>query len=579
MAANSLTAQQNYQFIIVDKDDNTLLEKQITDTLTIYNFLDSIQKVDFAKGHILSSVDNWKRKDSVHTINYYQGPAFKWGQIRYDRSQEWMEAFLDYELRELEGKTLRIDQLQELNEKMIARLENSGYPFAAINLDSISVDSTVLESYLKVDRGPFITFDTIKNIGTSQVSNNYLTRYLGIEKNAVYDKRAIADLENKLREISFFKMKDPPKIAFVNNKAEVLLNLAKSKSSHFDFIIGLLQNNTGTGQRFTVVTDFTAEMRNQLGYGERFFLSFERLRPENQKIDLAFDYPYLLDTPFGVSFKFGQFRNEDLWIDRYFELGAQYYFQGRDYLNVSWNNRVSNLIEIDTMQLLQTERLPTNLDFSYNGITIGFLKENLDYRFNPSKGYEVSLSTNAGLKRIRPNVTIQNILSEDVNFIDSYDSLQLNTYQLGLELDASYFIPLARSVTIKTGVRSAYQFNEVALFQNDLYRIGGNRILRGFDEQSILSSFYSVFTAELRFILAQESNNFTLALPFVDYAAEYNPLRLPDERWDTPLGIGVGMNFETSAGIFSFAMAIGKRLDNPFDFGDLKIHFGYVNLF
>jgi len=577
--SQSLISQSSFRFILQNQENTILEDKILSDTTQIYLYVDSLQREDFNQGYLLSSIDRWERVDSTHTLHYFKGDAYKLGKLSYDRTQEWIEPFLDDRLRRLEGQTLKIQTISETADKMITRLENSGYPFASVQLDSLSIIDETLTAMLKIDRGDYITFDTIKNIGTSSISNNYLRRYLNVEKGAPFDKSLLVDLDAKLKEVSFFKSKDQPQIAFINKKAEILLNLEKSKSSNFDFIIGLLQNTTGGAQRYSIVADFTAEMRNQLGFGERFFLQFQRLRPENQTIDIAFEYPYILNSPFGVNVSFGQFRNEDQWIDREFEVGGQYYLQGRDYLKVAWNNKTSNLITIDTTQLLQTQSLPQNLDISYNGLTLGLLKEELDYRFNPSRGYEIALSGNAGLKNVRPNLTIESINNEDVDFATAYDTIELNTYELGLKLDMAGYIPINRSVTIKTALRSALKYNQSALFQNDLFRIGGNRILRGFDEQSVLSSFYSVFTAELRFILAQESNNFTLSLPFIDYALEYNPLRPIGERWDRPLGIGVGMNFQTTAGIFSFAMAVGKRLNNPFDFGNLKIHFGYINLF
>ena len=43
------------------------------------------------------------------------------------------------------------------------------------------------------------------------------------------------------------------------------------------------------------------------------------------------------------------------------------------------------------------------------------------------------------------------------------------------------------------------------MFQNELFRIGGLKTLRGFDEESIFASVYSIFTLEYRFILEQNS--------------------------------------------------------------------------
>jgi len=553
-----------------------------TDSLNMVNYLDSLKSSHFIEGFLLANVDKLVRKDSIFISTYYQGPKFSVGTIQYDKADPWLKDFIDYDLRQMEGQILAPQAIKKIADRIITDLENRGYPFAEIRFNEVNFDEDQLNAELALDRKKFIRFDTLKNVGIAKISQNYLWRYLEIRPGDVYDRRKVNALVPKLRELSFVSLKEDPKISFVNEKAQVVLNLTKNKSSNFDFIIGLLQNNTPQGLRYTFVTDFSAEMRNQLSYGERIFFQFQRLRPENQSLALAFEYPFLLNSPFGVSFGFQQFRNEDRWIDRSIDVGGQYFLGGNDYLYLNWNNKISRIIQLDTMSLLSTQRLPQNLDISYNGVSLGLYIENLDYRFNPKSGTEVLVSAEAGLKKINRNTNIESLSNEDVDFAALYDSLTLQTNQLTLKLEAARYQPVSRNISIKTGVKSAYRFNEGALFENELFRIGGNKLLRGFDEQSILSSFYGIFTAELRFILAQQNSNFTLSLPFIDYGWEYNPLRsgeVGEERWDNPIGIGVGMNFQTGAGIFSFATAAGRRRGNSFDFGNLKIHFGYINLF
>jgi hemolysin activation/secretion protein len=45
------------------------------------------------------------------------------------------------------------------------------------------------------------------------------------------------------------------------------------------------------------------------------------------------------------------------------------------------------------------------------------------------------------------------------------------------------------------------------------------------------------------------------------------------------LGAGLGLAFETKAGIFNMSYAVGKTGSTPFQFGQAKIHLGYVNFF
>jgi hemolysin activation/secretion protein len=112
------------------------------------------------------------------------------------------------------------------------------------------------------------------------------------------------------------------------------------------------------------------------------------------------------------------------------------------------------------------------------------------------------------------------------------------------------------------------------LLANELYRLGGFRSLRGFDEESIPVRWYHTGTVELRYLLGSLS-----------YAALFADGGLVSRRAtdgyveDVPIGIGAGLNFQTKAGIFSLNYAVGRNSSSTFDFRAAKIHFGYVTVF
>jgi len=98
--------------------------------------------------------------------------------------------------------------------------------------------------------------------------------------------------------------------------------------------------------------------------------------------------------------------------------------------------------------------------------------------------------------------------------------------------------------------------------------------LRGFDEESIYASSFSILTLEYRFILEQNSYLYV----FGD-GAWYENNEVSRYIQDTPFGFGAGISFETKAGIFSINYALGKQFSNPIELRSGKIHFGIVNYF
>ena len=155
-----------------------------------------------------------------------------------------------------------------------------------------------------------------------------------------------------------------------------------------------------------------------------------------------------------------------------------------------------------------------------------------------------------------------------------YDTVKLNTYQFRLRAMLARYWPLGgQRHTIKTALNGGI-FQSGNVFRNELFQIGGYKLLRGFDEESQYLSHFAVATAEYHYLVGQNSFFYVLA----------------DGGWGrsnvsknainyTYFGTGLGLAFETKAGIFNLAWAVGKRNDLPFNLRQSKIHIGFVNYF
>jgi hemolysin activation/secretion protein len=154
-----------------------------------------------------------------------------------------------------------------------------------------------------------------------------------------------------------------------------------------------------------------------------------------------------------------------------------------------------------------------------------------------------------------------------------YDTFQLNSYQFRVKAVMAQYFKLTRVSTFKLGLNGGW-FQSPDIFRNELFQIGGYKLLRGFDEESIYASSYAVGTSEYRYLLGQ--NSFLFA--FIDFGWARSDSRNIKVN-NTFLGTGIGMAFETKAGIFNISYAVGKRDDTKFNLRQAKIHLGYVNYF
>ena len=208
--------------------------------------------------------------------------------------------------------------------------------------------------------------------------------------------------------------------------------------------------------------------------------------------------------------------------------------------------------------------LPEFADISNSSYGIEMKSIKLNYKYNPTKGYAGFLSFSAGSKTIRKNNNLNPVVYEDIN---------LKTAQFEIKSNLDFYIPIKKRSTIKLGSKTGFIFNE-NMFTNELFRIGGNLTLRGFDEESIYNSSFAIGTIEYRFLLEQNSNLFM----FIDGAWYENRVK-ESFITDTPLGTGVGINFSTKPGIFSISYALGSQKSSPFIIKSAKIHFGFISFF
>lgn len=166
-------------------------------------------------------------------------------------------------------------------------------------------------------------------------------------------------------------------------------------------------------------------------------------------------------------------------------------------------------------------------------------------------------------------------MKETRNYISRlYDSIGLSTYQARITGGIQQYIPVKKYAVLTWGARWG-SFQTKYLFRNDLFQIGGSRLLRGFDEESIFADRYLLGTIEYRFQLSEEGY-FQL---FTDWAHVENRMKAQFKKtkyW----GSGLGMIYPTDNGRISLVLATGVRSDVSFQWRQsLRVHLGYISYF
>ncbi|MEM1321997.1 MAG: BamA/TamA family outer membrane protein [Bacteroidota bacterium] len=584
LLAAPLAAQPSAYYLELEASDQdaAFLKKKLKyeprhlDSLSLYQSLQRLLLQLHGQAYLTASVDSLVRKDSITKAYLTIGPTYRWVDLD---TRGVDKAFLNqvgYNEKSFEGKAFDYLALRKLQEALLEYAENNGYPFASVGLEAVAIEEDRISARLLMNKHKLVTLEGINIIGEVKITPAYLKNYLGLREGELYSKDKIKKVRARIRELPFLKEKRDVTVTFKGDKAVVNLFLERKRASRWDFIIGILPNSDQSG-RLRLTGSFTGELHNQFGLGEQFFIDFQRLRPGIQELDLRFSYPYVLNLPFGLDLRFAQYRRDSTYRDITADLGVQYLLEGGNFLRASWNSYSTTLLNIDLDQITRNRRLPDNLDIRNTSVGLEYQFQRLDYRFNPRRGWSLWLKGATGNKRIKPNGNILSLEDESdptFDFASLYDTLDLNSFQYRLDANLAVYLPFLKRNTIKLGAQGGMIFSEQEIFQNEQYRLGGNRLLRGFDEESIFATRYAVFTLEYRFLIGQNSYLYA----FGDYAY-LEDIIANRRRFDNPLGLGLGMTFEVKVGVFGISLAVGRTRELPFNFRDVKTHLGYVSYF
>ena len=577
-----LHAQPLFHFKVIASDkDTAALHKLInyrnslSDSVTSKKELASVFYQLYEKGFLLSVLDSMQI-DSTHLTAFIKlNKQVAWAFLSKGNVSEDLLNRINLKTNSFTEKNFYYKEIKSIEEKLLTYCENNGFPFAKVWLDSIVWKENLLSASLMIDKGKLITIDSIKEDGDVKIANAYLYGYLGIKPGDLYNESLIREINKQVDEIPFVQQESAAKIIFNDDKASIILQLKNRNASKFDLVIGVLPNNRVSG-KVVVTGQGSLDMWNVLGRGERLTLSLDKLQPRSTEFKSALQYPYLLQQPFGINLGFEINKNDTFYIDVKKEIGLQYLFSGRNYIKGFVRNTSSSLLSVDTFEIKQSHTLPSQIDLSvtYYGLEAAY--EKLDFRLSPRKGLYLFASAAVGNRKVirNPAITQLTDLNEpDFNFSSMYDSLPKKSLRYELLAKADKYTSISRTQVLKLSFQSKALIAP-DVFQNELYRIGGNRLLRGFDEQSVYASWYNVFTAEYRYLIQRTSYLFL----FTDFA--YIEHQLPNNFYtDWPKGVGAGLTFQTKAGIFGVSYAVGSERGNALQLRSAKIHFGYINEF
>lgn len=529
------------------------------------------------KGYLAASVDSVTLLEQDASVVLYTGRTWKLLYLRTDSIESALLQAVGYRNRMFAKQLLDPQAIQALQQRLLDRLENSGYPFARVQLDHITDSADGVAATLLVNKGPLYKIDSLRVFGNANISNRFLQQYLEIPNGSLYDKQKLQTISNRLLQLPYLVEEQPWNLNLLGTGSILNLYLKNRKSSQVNGILGFLPATDQLGgNRLLVTGDFNINLKNGFGLGESLQILFQQIQVQSPRLQLAYQQPYLLGSPFGAEFSFDGFKKDTSFLNIRLQLGMQYAFGANRTGKIFVQQFLSTIDFVDTAAVRVTRQLPEQIDQTTTSMGVDYEWWNTDYRRNPRKGFDVRVTGSAGIRRIRPNNSITAIKNPADPFFDYgslYDSIQLRATAFRLQAQVARYWKTGRQTTLKTALHTG-MVQSPSLFRNELFQLGGFRLLRGFDDESIFASAYTVLTFEYRLLTGLNSYLYS----FIDAGWVRNQSQFANTT-NQFTGAGLGMAFETRAGIFNVAFAAGKRNDLPLNLRQSKIHFGYFNLF
>ncbi|MEJ8758366.1 BamA/TamA family outer membrane protein [Pontibacter sp. H259] len=510
--------------------------------------------------YLLASADSlYLGNDTLH-VKLHVGERFEYAQLRNGNLSEGILIESGFREKFYRNVPFKPAEYVKLQQRILNYAERSGYPFASVWLDSISIKDNKIEAALMVEKAFVVTYDSVQVMGGSKTKPKFLMRYLQLQPGQPYNHDQIEATQRMLTALPYIRVTRPPQVRFARDKARVVYFLEDRQANQVDGIVGFLPDPTRK-DKLLITGEANLNIRNIKGTGKSIGLQWRRVNKGSVILNGEYLHPNLFGTPFELGTRFSLLKQDSSFITIQPRLQLGYYTLKYGKFSVYGEWRNSRILGAANPQSLRNLDLADARTTTYG---FNYLWNNLDDFYFPRRGRLLELDIAAGTKTVLRNADLEKSF---------YDTLDLRTTQLSISLRTENFFKVSKNSALLARLQGKALLND-QLFLNDMYRLGGLTSIRGFDDYFFYASSYAIGTIEYRLFTAADS----YVLLFYDQAYYSSELDKSEESgW--PSGVGGGISFSTGAGIFQLVYSVGRSEQQPLLLKYSKIHFGITSKF
>lgn len=484
-----------------------------------------------------------KKNDSSYVAIFFFGKKYNSIKVFYSKK--------DFDKKELLQITSEItddyfilpfEEIESSLQKLNTLKTDKGNVFAKLRLEKIKKENnTSLSAHLILEGGPKRTIDGIVIKGYEKFPKSFLKYYAGIKTGIIFNQKKIVTKSELLNTLGFVSNIKPPEALFKKDSTTVYFYLKKQNNNLFDGILGFATDEETQKLKFNGYLNL--ELNNNLNFGEQFILNYKADGNDQQNFRVKANLPFLFRTPFGLGLELKIFKRDSTFVTTEQQVRITYQ------INTSSNSYIGYK-SYDSSNL-QDEIFagPPIEDFNSKFLTLGisYSKKQNNTLF-PIKSH-IALDSEIGARELKNSKESQFRVSSIFSYI------------FNLNFKNSIYLQNTSSV-----------LSSDTYLTNELFRFGGINSIRGFNENSIDASLYTVLNTEYRY----QFNEGMYLHSIIDFAYFENQTLLLKQKL---YSFGFGMGLNTKAGIFKFNIANGNSDDQDFSFSNTKIHLSLSSRF
>jgi outer membrane protein assembly factor BamA len=459
--------------------------------------------------------------------------------IRVTPEQElWLQE-AGVNLKKYEGSIVTQSLLDNILLRFVQYNENHGYPFAKAQLDSVSIDNNLLEASIKLDKGNFISIDTLLVQGNAKVRPKFIYNHLNFKPKQPYSERYVKRIDSRLTGLEFLTLQQPSAVEFLSHSSRIYTFLSNRKANS---IYGMLTFGSNENSEFKLHGEANLLLKNLFGGGEELGISWQNPRANTQLLDVSAAAPYLVLGVVGVGAAFSIDKRDSLYLN----VGSR----------LELNTRAS---DYSTASLFIALEKNNSLDsITWARSTLYGVAYNLA-KFN-------SLTVRHGIKS---GVSLA---------VGNRTSSATDGTSLAATADIGCLFPLIKKMDMllqaQGKIKAVFPTNTNNLYLGELYPIGGISTIRGYNERSLYASSYTIATIEPRLYYGASS-----------YLCAFYDLAYAQAKYDISSssqvlqGFGAGAQLDVAAGIITLNFALGYHKSSSLQLQNTKVHIGYRAVF